>query len=281
MVSGCSMPASESTSGKAFTAQNPLTVTYNENCLQGNYDAGIDYSNSSFGYICALGSCDQRLKIDISCNGKSYCSDLPNDGKPVSYPLAYGNGTYAIKIMRNTSENRYVQAFATSVDVDLQDEFQPFLYPNLYCDFNPQGACAKTAREITKNAKNQGDAVAIVFDYVTSNVAYDSEKANELEGKTGYLPNPDETLASGAGICTDYASATAAMLRSIGIPTKIVIGEVHPDNLPHAWNMVYINGTWKSLGFSVEDGKWSIIDPTLYAQGIDLSKLSYDAIHEY
>ena len=55
------------------------------------------------------------------------------------------------------------------------------------------------------------------------------------------------------------------MLRSQGIPTKIVTGYVSPDNIYHAWIMVYIDGTWQSAQFNIEKNTWSRVDLTFAA----------------
>ena len=81
------------------------------------------------------------------------------------------------------------------------------------------------------------------------------------------MPNPDETLSSKTGICFDYASLGAAMLRAVGIPTKIVCGYVSPGQIYHAWIMVYIDGTWTSAQFDVESKTWSRVDLTFAAGG--------------
>ena len=57
------------------------------------------------------------------------------------------------------------------------------------------------------------------------------------------------------------------MLRSQGIPTKIVTGNVSPDNIYHAWIMVHIDGTWKNAQFSVNPNTWSRVDLTFAANG--------------
>lgn len=54
---------------------------------------------------------------------------------------------------------------------------------------------------------------------MVDNVSYDNDKTYNLKQATGYVPNPDKTLTSKKGICFDYASLGAAMLRSVGIPT--------------------------------------------------------------
>ena len=102
---------------------------------------------------------------------------------------------------------------------------------------------------------------------MVDNVSYDNDKASKLKQATGYVPNPDKTLTSKKGVCFDYASLGAAMLRSVGIPTKIVTGYVSPDQIYHAWIMVYIDGTWKSAQFSVDRNTWSRVDLTFAASG--------------
>lgn len=83
-------------------------------------------------------------------------------------------------------------------------------------------------------------------------ITYDNEKAATVSGN--YLPDIDETLSTKKGICFDYASLTAAMLRSIGIPAKLAIG--YSASVRHAWIDVYIqsvagwNGPWSSTGMN-------------------------------
>ena len=121
------------------------------------------------------------------------------------------------------------------------------------------------ARELTADASNQGEAVQRVCEFVVDNVAYDTTKAATLENATGYVPNPDETLATGKGVCFDYASLGAAMLRSLGFPTKVVTGYVSPGDLYHAWIMVYVDGSWQTGEFAVSADEWSRVDLTFAA----------------
>ena len=93
------------------------------------------------------------------------------------------------------------------------------------------------ARELVEGCENQGDALRAICTYIVDNVAYDDDKAAKLKDSTGYIPDPDETLQSGKGVCFDYASLGAAMLRSQGIPAKIVTGTVSPQasTTPGSW----------------------------------------------
>lgn len=227
----------------------------------------IDASHASEGYVAASAISDARLKLQVACGDMSYNYDLPSDGSPIVVPLNMGDGAYRVRVMQNTSGNNYVEVYAQDLDVALESEFAPYLRPNLFCDYDDASAAVAKARELAADAANEGDVMRDICTWVASNIAYDYDKAAELSGTSGYVPNPDETLASGTGICFDYASLSAAMLRSLGIPCKVVTGYVSPDGIYHAWNLVYIDGSWTSVEFSVRAGEWSRVDLTFAAAG--------------
>lgn len=255
-----------STSGGPFSPTYTASA-FHEDAVEGSMEAGVDTSCLEDGYVGAVGQSGSRLKFQVSKDGQSYNYDLPNDGTPIICPLNMGDGAYTFTVFQNTSESRYVALFTTSADVAMYNEAAPYLVPSFYCDYNEGSACVARARELTAGAQNQGDAVAAVYNYIVSNISYDSNKASQLADSAGYVPNPDATLASGTGICFDYSSLAAAMLRSVGIPCQIVTGNVSPNNVYHAWNMVYIDGTWQSVSVSVESNTWSRIDTTFAAGG--------------
>lgn len=227
----------------------------------------VDLSHASEGYVAASATSDARLKLQVVCGEMSYNYDLPSDGSPIVVPLNMGDGAYRVRVMQNTSGNNYVEVYAVDADVELESEFAPYLRPNLFCDYDDSSAAVAKARELAAGAENEGDVMRDVCIWVASNITYDYDKAAELSGTSGYVPSPDETLASGTGICFDYASLSAAMLRSLGIPCKVVTGYVSPDGVYHAWNLVYINGSWTSVEFSVRAGEWSRVDLTFAAAG--------------
>ena len=108
--------------------------------------------------------------------------------------------------------------------------------------------------------------MAKVYEYVCGKVTYDYDFAKNVP--TGYLPVPDKTLESGKGICLDYASLSASMLRSQGIPTKIIFGYVAPNDLYHAWNMFYTKKEgWVTVEFKTVKKNWNRLDLTFAANG--------------
>lgn len=256
------------TSGPAF--EEPASI------MQAAFDAAsattsagtsIDISHVAEGYVAASAQNANRLKLQVVCGEMSYNYDLPGDGTPIVAPLNMGDGAYAFRVMQNTSGNNYVEIARAETSVTLASEFEPYLRPNLFCTYSDDSACVALARKLAADAANEGDVMRSVYTWLVENITYDYDKAAQVSGTTGYVPDPDATLEAKSGICFDYASLAAAMLRSLGIPTKIITGYVAPDGVYHAWNMIYINGSWTSVAIRIDPNTWTRVDITFAAAG--------------
>ncbi|MBQ6583343.1 MAG: transglutaminase domain-containing protein [Mogibacterium sp.] len=226
----------------------------------------IDLSCVSHGYVAVSATSDARLKFQVLKDDMTYNYDLASDGTPSVFPLQCGDGTYTFRIMENVVDTKYAEYYSTYENVVLDNEFEPFLRPSDYVNYNKNSACVAKAAEFSAEAETKLDVVASVYRFVTKSIKYDKEKADNIQ--SGYLPDPDETMNTGRGICFDSASLAAAMLRSQGIPTKVVFGYVSPDDVYHAWNMFYTEETgWVTAKFAVDQNTWNRIDLTFAASG--------------
>lgn len=254
------------TSGEPFSPPASLTIpSLDANAAVSDNGALIDASNADNGWVAASAQSDIRLKFQVIKGEMSYNYDLPGDGTPIVCPINMGSGSYTFRIMQNTSGTNYVEICSVAMDVSLESEFAPYLVPTVFCNYTESSSAVKKGRELASGARNQGDALAAVYDWVCANISYDAAKAEDLSDKSGYVPDPDSTLASGTGICFDYSALCAAMLRGLGIPCQVVTGYVSPNDLYHAWNMVYIDGTWQAVGIDVRANTWSRVDSTFGA----------------
>ena len=229
-----------------------------------NNNAIIDASNVSRGYVMIkyTGS-NPRIKIRITKN-TTYTYDLNARNKYETFPLTEGNGTYNIKVFENVTGNSYAQIMSQDISVRLKNSLEPFLYPNQFCNYTANSKAVKKAASLTKKKKKELDKVETVYEYVLKNISYDYKKAKTVQ--SGYLPNPDKTLSSKKGICFDYAALMTSMLRSQGIPTKLVIG--YAGNIYHAWVSVHIKGKGWIDNIIYFDGKnWRYLDPTFASTG--------------
>lgn len=254
-----------STSGPSFERPSLALSPFDADAAASDHDSIIDTSSASLGYVAASAQNSSRMKLLVVKGEAQYNYDLPGDGTVIVAPLNLGDGSYDIQIMQNTSGSNYVPINSVTVDVVLDSEFEPFLRPNVFCDYDEDSASVAKANELSEGAQNEGEVLRNIYAWISENIGYDTTKAERLAEATGYVPNPDSTLAEGTGICFDYVSLGAAMLRSQGIPTKIITGYVSPDNIYHAWNMVYLDGSWKSVQVSVDPDTWTRIDLTFAA----------------
>ena len=91
----------------------------------------IDVSNCSSGYVMAKYSgIAEKANIQITgSDGVSYKYFLTPSDSYTPLPLTAGDGTYQIDGYENISGNEYAVLFRQTMDVRLEDELLPFLYP--------------------------------------------------------------------------------------------------------------------------------------------------------
>lgn len=252
--------------GARYEAPPFLTAEFHRELAEGEGDALIDVSAVREGYVAVSATSASRLKFQIKCGEETYTFDLAPDGTPSVFPLSCGSGDYLFRVMENVADSRYAEIASTSCTVELLDEFQPYLRPSDYVSYGSGSACVSKARDLAAGASDEKGVVTAVYAYICETVSYDREKAATVQ--SGYLSDPDEILRSGRGICFDYAALAAAMLRSQGIPTKMIFGYVSPDGLYHAWNMFYTAETgWVTVGFVTGPDGWTRMDATFAAGG--------------
>ena len=251
-----------------YEAPEMKTAVFDEESAEGSGDVLVDLSGASQGYFAVKISSDSRIKIVVEKDSEKYIYDVVLD-KVQIFPFQLGNGSYKISVMKNIVDSKYSELYTTWAEVSLDDEFGPFLRPSQYADYSKDSKCVGKASELAAQAADANGFITNVYDFVCKEVTYDKEKAASVQ--SGYLPVPDETMETGKGICIDYAALAAAMLRSQGIPTKIIFGYVgEGEDLYHAWNMYYTEEAgWVAVEFEVGADEWNRLDLTFSANGED------------
>jgi len=223
-------------------------------------DTVIDYSNTEDGYIMVRFKKDSSKTIKAQVKGPdtTYTYNVKPEEWEV-FPLSDGNGTYKVSVLKNVSGNKYAVVTSQSFEVELENEFAPFLLPNQYVNYADAPETVKKAASLCKKAKEPLQKVEKVYNYVIKNMTYDKKKAQTV--KSGYLPDLDKVLKAKKGICFDYASLMAGMLRSEGVPCKLVVG--YAGEAYHAWISVWVEGEGWIEGVVYFDGEhWQRMDPT-------------------
>lgn len=262
--------------------------------VQGGTVAVIDASHADDGYFMVnyIGSNQKPRMIISTPSGTEYRYYLHAGVGYQTFPLTQGSGTYTVNILENAGGDSYYFTDSASFTANISDDHTLFLYPNQFVDFNEDTALVSTARELAEGCKDDLALVERAYTYTMEQLTYDDYKAATV--KSGYVPAIDEVLAQGTGICFDYASVLATILRSQGIPTKLQVGNAYnpgdPSNpIYHAWVSVYTDETGWINGIIQFDGvNWRLMDPTFaddepsdFINSYITNSDNYTVIYEY
>lgn len=210
----------------------PISEAYSQSI----YSIGIN----PLGYLdIGSGSYGDNMRLLVEKDSEKYYYSIDNSSE--SIPLQLGNGNYTVKILENIQGKRY--KVVSKEDILLKNfNDNVFLTSTQPVYWHKSKELSNLSENLTKELHNDLDKVERIYNYIVENIQYDDYKISGL--KDNYVPNIEATLISKKGICYDYAATFAGMLRSLGIPTKLVKG--YKDNLKtyHAWNEVLINGQW-------------------------------------
>lgn len=274
LLTGCGNSPSSDEEPPVYSPARVLTPEAPGKKTLGSSPLILDISNQDQGYLTAESdSDDSRMNIQLTApSGVVYSYFLEPDEQTV-LPFSEGSGEYLITCYQQVDGNQYAALYTETLTIKLQNEFLPFLYPNQYVDFSSKSKACKLAASLVKEDMTDIDILKTFYAYVTSHISYDYDKADSVEA--GYLPDIDDTLSTGTGICFDYAALTTAMLRSQDIPCKLQIG--YSGDIKHAWIDVYIRGSgWVTKAVSFDGDTWKLMDPTF-----DANSDGDEAIQEY
>nr|WP_307992635.1 transglutaminase-like domain-containing protein [uncultured Niameybacter sp.] len=220
-----------------------------------------------------------KLKVMIEkVEGKEkYTYDLLLRNKAESFPLQMGNGTYKISVLKNVKGTSYALVDAKTVVLNLKDEKNVYLTSIQNINWSSTSKPVQKAVDLVDKTKNVEEKAKILYRHVIYEYTYDYDKLATLAAD--YLPNIDVTYDEKTGICYDFSSLYAAMLRSQQIPTKLVKGYSENAKGYHAWNEVY----------DEQLKEWVIVDTTYdlqvikkkpYLKWIKSNKV-YEKVKEY
>jgi hypothetical protein len=114
-------------------------------------------------------------------------------------------------------------------------------------NYNGSDAIATLAKSIAANTTTKDGLIEAVSDWVSGNTEYNFPEVNA--NNTAWQ-QATQTLQSKIGVCQDQAALSAALLRSLGVPTEVIGGEAYDpgnnyqDMGPHAWNMAWDGSRW-------------------------------------
>ena len=209
------------------------------------------------------GETTDRVKCQITkTGGMDYNYDLDNTGAWETFAFTQGEGEYTLRVLEHLEGNRYIPVYSYTLDLKLDDPLAPYLEANQFVWYTESSRCVAVAGELTAGLETDSDKTDALLTYVAGALEYDYEKADTVV--SGYLPDLDNLLAEGKGICFDYAALLCAMLRAQSIPARMAVGDC--GEAYHAWVEVWSRDEGEAGGIPLSPDAWTRLDPTFLSQ---------------
>lgn len=222
--------------------------------------AVVDYSNTADGYVMVQYTAPNinRIRCQVSGPVETYPYTLI-PGEWAALPLSEGSGDYRVSVLENIDGTKYAQVMSCTFHAELSNEFAPFLRSNLYVNYEKAPNAIATAAMLTEGVTDTLDKVSVIYDFVINTLSYDKQLASTVT--SGYISDIDTVLAARSGICFDYAALMTGMLRSTGVPCRMIFG--YTGELYHAWISVWVEGEgWVDDVIRFNGEQWERMDPT-------------------
>ena len=228
--------------------------------------ATLDKTNVEKGVIVLqlVNSSNKKMKAIIEKDSNKYTYTLRARASE-SFPLQMGPGVYTLTTLENVTGNQYKQLSKETIDMSNANENVVFLNSIQLVEWTSTMKAIDKATELTAGLSTEDEKFDAIYNYMTANFAYDFDKISSLPAD--YIPDTDTIFNLKKGICYDYSCVTGAMLRSVGIPAKLVMGYTEYVDEYHAWNEVYL----------ASQKKWCVVDTTVDAQYV-AAKVAIDKI---
>ena len=199
-----------------------------------------DLSTAHEGYFQAAltGPNKNKMKMRVQKGDVTLTYDMDLKGNYDIFPLQLGSGHYDILLYENVSGKKYSQAGYLSLDVTLDREDAAFYYPNQYVDYTILSEAVAKAAELCDGITDPVKKYDLLHDYMVNTFMYDYIKAVTVQA--GELPDIDGCYDKKMGVCQDLSAIFACMMRTQGLPTRLIIG--YADKQYHAWTTTEING---------------------------------------
>jgi transglutaminase-like putative cysteine protease len=147
-------------------------------------------------------------------------------------------------VLENRAGNEYIPLLSEQVTVSGISDKTLYTSSIQSIDYASSKTAVKDLSALVAPAGSDQEKLDIVYNYIINNISYDFAKAGNAAALVDYLPVLDTIYSSKKGICYDYASLLASALRKNGIPCKLQMGYCSEIPEYHAWNEIYVGGSW-------------------------------------
>ncbi len=225
---------------------DPSKIVIGKNVIHMQFDSKeqieeyieYEFEDSAIGDIKRSGS---YMRIDTGCVLLEFFT--PENGIKFTFKngvkyIDFDKGTYGPELQFKI-EPRILKT-GEKADMNLQIDS---IHKKIYAKID------SILAKIIKTDMTAEQKVKAIHDFVVKHITYDSNYADE-ETVESVLT----TIDKGRGVCGDYTMLFQYLCDRAGIPCTSEGGGVITSGADHAWNVVFLNGQWKFVDTTWDDG---------------------------
>lgn len=211
----------------------------------------FDLNNSSLGIVKINYQAPNNKPVKIMIQNGDQVAYY-SYGKVNQFPLVFGSGNYTIGIFENISGNDYQSVDMIEKNIVITNDFNSFSEKSEMVYWTQAQELAQTAKRLTSQSGSNQEKALLIYQYLVKIMSYDNDKAASVT--EAYDVNAQSIFEGQKGICLDFSVLYASMLRSVGVPTKVVKGYKTDIESYHAWNEVYNEMTknWMTIDITYD-----------------------------
>lgn len=123
---------------------------------------------------------------------------------------------YKITVKRDVLVSSYEKTIPSRTNSIINNETNRFIEPAERIESDDPEIIAK-AKEITEGQSTDYKKAQAIFEYINTNMTYDTSSAYANKGSVSAFKNM-------SGVCEEFATLYGAMARAVGIPTRLIEG---------------------------------------------------------
>ncbi len=236
-IRGYNAPIDLSDPSKIVIGKNTVHMQF-ENKEQVEEYIAYEFEDSAIGNIKRNGS---YLRIDTGCALLEFFT--PENGIKFTFKngvkfIDFEDGVYGPQLQYKIEP----RVLKTGETVDM----------NMQIDSEHKKLSAKIDAILAKIIKanmTPEQKVKAIHDYVVTHITYDDNYHDEET-----VENLLKTIDKGRGVCGDYTMLFQYLCDRASIPCISEAGNVSSSPIDHAWNVVFLNGQWKFIDTTWDDG---------------------------
>ena len=211
--------------------------------------------------------------------GDAYRKVLVTNPGGVSLIKDYEVKNYSQKITSISNTSVEVELF-TNAYIETNNEYPLLtsLYPiDVQQYLNPVSGSIQSddpqiitlSQQIVNGTTNQTQIIENTIMWMQNNI-------DPIDSSISQPQDALSVLTRGSAVCMGYSNLTAAILRAVGIPTKVVTGCT--GTIGHAWNEIY----FQNIGWVPSDSLHheNYVQGVIYMPGADCSKYTFQIIED-